>query len=57
MLAKGRHCLTLHMRTMVFRRRLLLGKRLGLLFGRSALAHAHNREAVGGILGKEAGSF
>lgn len=41
-LAKGRDCLPLHMRTVVFRTKLLLGKRAGLLFGRSGLAHAHN---------------
>ena len=41
-LAEGRDCLRLHMRIMVYRTRLLLGKSAGLLFGLSAVAHAHN---------------
>lgn len=41
-LAKGRDCLPLHMRAAVYRTKLLLGTRTGLLFGRPVLAHAQN---------------
>lgn len=41
-MAKGRDCLPLHMLSIAFRAKLLLGKPAGLLFGRSGLAHAYN---------------